>query len=175
MKLFSASLSSVLLCFLLATSAQARPSAESDKRLENRHETGQETGQENAPGNAPGSRVETTNASNDSALVNAVNSKRNVDFLEASGVTVIELLADDTQGLPHEKFIVRLSNGATVLCVFNLDMGQRIPLKVGDIVDLGGQFKWTNVGALMHWLHADTQNRRPDGYVDLNGKRYGLN
>jgi translation initiation factor IF-1 len=114
-------------------------------------------------------------ATNDSALVKAVNGRRNVDFLEAKDMTVVRLLADDTNGLPHQKFMVRLSSGANVLCVYNLDMGQRIPLREGDVVGVGGQFKWTNQGGLMHWLHHDPKNHRPDGYVELAGKRYGLN
>lgn len=111
----------------------------------------------------------------DEELVSAISKRRNVYFLEAADLKVTRLLPDDTQGLPHQKFIVQTSNGNKVLCVYNLDKGQRIPLKEGDKVGLGGEFKWTNQGALMHWLHEDDRNRRPDGYVDLAGRRYGLN
>lgn len=122
------------------------------------------------------SQVETTAApTDDKNLVQALASHRNVYFLEAAHLTVTGLLPDDQQGLPHQKFMVKTSTGGKVLCVYNLDKGQRIPLKVGDDVGLGGEFKWTNQGGLMHWLHQDDSNRRPDGYVELAGRRYGLN
>jgi hypothetical protein len=56
--------------------------------------------------------------------------------------------------------------------VYNLDMCERVPLKVGDIISMGGQFIWTNQGALLHWLHFDPRQNRRDGYVELNGKVY---
>jgi hypothetical protein len=111
----------------------------------------------------------------DSKLVQAIASHRNVYFLEAAKLKVTQLLRDDTQGLPHQKFKVVTSHGDQVLCVYNLDQGQRIPLKIGDEVGVGGEFKMTNVGPMMHWLHEDSSNKRPDGYVELAGRRYGLN
>ena len=109
----------------------------------------------------------------DSDLVRAVSGRRDVNFVEASQVVVVRLLSDDTQGLPHQRWYVRLSDGSEVFCVYNLDMGGRIPLKVGSSIGLGGQFKFTNQGPLMHWLHSDPQHRRPDGYVEVDGHRYG--
>lgn len=113
-------------------------------------------------------------AQDDRDLVRAVQDKRNVHFVEAGDLEVVKLLPDDTQGLPHQRWYVRLSNGAQVFCVYNLDMGGKIPLKVGDRIAIGGEFKMTNVGPLMHWLHDDPRDRRPDGYVDFNGQRYGI-
>lgn len=110
----------------------------------------------------------------DAAIVNAANTRRNADFLEGSGMVVVQILPDDTQGLSHQKFFVQLSNGQRMLAVYNLDMGscERIPVKVGDLVAMGGEFKWTNQGALLHWLHYDPTQQRRDGYVQLNGKDY---
>ncbi len=111
----------------------------------------------------------------DKNLNDAINKHQNVYFLEAASLKVTKLLADDQQGLRHQKFEVVTSQGQKVLCVYNLDQGQRIPLQVGDQVDVGGEFKWTKYGALLHWLHEDSRDKRPDGYVDLEGRRYGQN
>lgn len=108
----------------------------------------------------------------DAKIVAAVNSKRRLDFVEGSGMVVTKLLPDDRNGLEHQKWVVRLSNGATMQAVYNLDMCEYIPLKVGDVVSMGGQFIWTNQGALLHWLHYDPRQNRPDGYVEVNGKVY---
>lgn len=112
-------------------------------------------------------------AQNDSDLVRAVNDRRSVHFVEAANVVVTRILPDDTSGLPHQRWYVRLSNGTQVLCVYNLNMGNKIPLQMGSTLTIGGEFKWTSQGPLMHWLHDDPKDRRPDGYVEMNGVRYG--
>jgi hypothetical protein len=109
---------------------------------------------------------------NDAQIVSAVNRQTQVNFVEGSGMVVTQLLPDDTSGLTHQKWIVRLSNGKLIQAVYNTDMCPRVPLKVGDVVSMGGQFIWTNQGGLIHWLHHDPKGARPDGYVNLNGKDY---
>jgi hypothetical protein len=118
--------------------------------------------------------------SGDAALVNAVNGRRGVDFVVASNLLVVEVLPDDTSGLTHQKWVVRLSNGQLVDAVYNFDNGSptddlhcpRVPVQKGDTIGLGGQFIWTNRGGLVHWLHYDPRGQRPSGYVELNGQRY---
>lgn len=158
MKLFILSLS---LVFSLVTNAGGRNGGASG-------------GFESGFGTAPAQVVEQA-PTDDTKLVQAIAKHRNVYYLEAAKLKVVQLLRDDQQGLPHQKFKVVTSHGDQVLCVYNLDQGQRIPLKIGDEVGLGGEFKMTNVGPMMHWLHEDSSNKRPDGYVELAGRRYGLN
>lgn len=119
------------------------------------------------------SDVEQSVVQDDKDLVRAVDDRRNVHFLEAGNLVVTKLMPDDTQGRPHQKWYVRLSNGKQVFCVYNLDMGKRVPIKVGSVMSVGGEFKWTQQGALVHWLHHDPRDRRPDGYVEVDGVRYG--
>lgn len=111
----------------------------------------------------------------DSDIVRAVNDQRRVDFVEGGGLTVTKLLPDDNNGLKHQKWMVRLSNGFTMQAVYNSDLCPRVPLKVGDVIAMGGQFIWTKGGALLHWLHHDPKGRRPDGFVFVNGKFYCKN
>lgn len=110
---------------------------------------------------------------NDSALVEALESQRGVFFVEAGNLQVIRVLPEDHQGLPHQKWVARTSSGETILVVYNLDMGQRVPIKVGDRFAVGGQFIWKPRGALIHWTHDDPRKYRPDGYVYHNGIIYG--
>ena len=109
----------------------------------------------------------------DSSLVAAVNARHGVFYIEAGNLTVDRLLPDDTQGLPHQKWIGRLSNGSTITVVYNSDMGLRVPLHIGDKFSVGGQFIWTGNSGLIHWVHDDPSRQRPDGYVFLNGVIYG--
>lgn len=110
----------------------------------------------------------------DSEFVQAVKGKRDLNFIQGKGVFVAQILPDDTDGLRHQRWYVKLSNGEMMFAVYNIDMTERVPLEVNQEMGLGGEFKMTNQGPLIHWLHQDPKERRPDGYVEVNGKRYGL-
>lgn len=132
------------------------------KRRDIRDELGSEQGQ----------RPDVDDSAGDSELVDAVRARRFQNFVEGGSLTVVKLMADDNTGLEHQKWVVRLSNGETMQAVYNLDMCPRVPLKVGDVIAMGGQFIWTNQGGLLHWLHHDPRGNRPDGYVYVNGNYY---
>jgi hypothetical protein len=106
-------------------------------------------------------------------VASAFASGRGLDFVELQHVTVVRSLNDDTQGSCHQKWVIALDNGQEILAIYNIDVTERIPLKAGDKMNLGGQYIWDRGGGLIHWLHEDPRNRRPDGYVELNGVRYG--
>lgn len=110
---------------------------------------------------------------NDADLVLAVSSHRNQFYVEGSNLVVIKILPDDTSGLPHQKWQARLSNGSIITVVYNSDMGARVPIQIGSIFGVGGQFIWTGNGGLVHWVHDDPKKTRPDGYVYFNGVVYG--
>ena len=46
-------------------------------------------------------------------------------MVEATGV-VEKVLPDDTEGSPHQKFIVRLPTGHTVLIAHNIELAPRV-------------------------------------------------
>jgi hypothetical protein len=107
-------------------------------------------------------------------LAAAVDAGRGLNFVEVKNVTVVKILPDDTQGRKHQKWIFALDNGRQVMAVYNSDFSdERIPVQVGQKMSLGGQFIWDRGGGLLHWLHADPKNRRPDGYVEIGGVVYG--
>lgn len=110
---------------------------------------------------------------NDTELVQATESQRNAFYIEAGNLTVTKILPDDTSGLPHQKWQTRLSNGKVVTIVYNSDMGDRVPVEIGDKFSVGGQYIYYPNGGVVHWLHDDPRGRRPDGYVFLNGIIYG--
>lgn len=115
------------------------------------------------------------NSANDSDIIRAFNDQRRVFFVEGGSMVVTKVLPDDNNGLKHQKWVVRLSNGKTMQAVYNSDMCPRVPIKVGDVIAMGGMFLWTESGAMLHWLHHDPRGKRPDGYVYVNGEYYCLN
>ncbi len=86
---------------------------------------------------------------------------------------VIRVLADDLDGSRHQRFIVQLASGQTLLITHNIDVAPRIAgLKVGDSVGFNGEYVWNEKGGVIHWTHHDLQGRHVAGWVIHNGKRY---
>ncbi len=87
--------------------------------------------------------------------------------------TVIRVLPDDVDGSRHQRFIVQLASGQTLLITHNIDLARRIAgLKVGDSVGFNGEYVWNEKGGVIHWTHHDPQGRHVAGWVIHNGKRY---
>ncbi|MCC2678779.1 MAG: hypothetical protein K0R29_1355 [Pseudobdellovibrio sp.] len=110
----------------------------------------------------------------DSALIAAVQSKRNVHYVEGGNLVVTKILPDDNHGLPHQSWEAQLSDGSIITVVYNSNMGERVPVEEGMTFSVGGQFIWTKDGGLIHWLHHDPKKKRPDGWVFLEDIVYGI-
>ena len=87
--------------------------------------------------------------------------------------TVIRLLSDDMDESRHQRFIVELSSGQTLLITHNIDIAPRIDtLDVGDSVRFNGEYVWNVKGGLIHWTHHDPRGRHVAGWVVHKGKTY---
>ncbi len=91
--------------------------------------------------------------------------------VEVMGV-VRRLLADDTAGSRHQRFIVELASGHTVLVAHNIDLAERVPLARGDQVEIGGEYEWSERGGVIHWTHHDPRGRHRGGYIRHGGSEY---
>jgi len=89
------------------------------------------------------------------------NSSESAEPLLISGSGVVERnLPDDVEGSRHQKFILRLASGQTVLISHNIDLAPKInSLAAGDTVEFYGEYVWNSQGGLVHWTHHD-----PDGF-----------
>lgn len=85
---------------------------------------------------------------------------------------VRKLLPDDTRGLPHQKFLLNLSNGTTVLIAHDTKMAPHVPIEPGSIVTIHGEYIWNRKGGLIHWTHHTDTPRHEGGWIDFNGSRY---
>ncbi len=96
----------------------------------------------------------------------------------ANGVNVVvtarvkRLLPDDRQGNPHQRFLLDLSNGTTVLVAHNIDLAPYVPLHENDVVTICGEYIWNDRGGVIHYTHRATNYRHKGGYIDYNRQVY---
>jgi len=98
---------------------------------------------------------------------------------QASGVqvtgegVVIKILGDDNDGSRHQRFVLRLESGQTLLVAHNIDLAPRIAtLSTGDTVAFNGEYEWNEKGGLIHWTHNDPGGQHQAGWLKLNGETY---
>jgi len=86
---------------------------------------------------------------------------------------VTKLLADDNNGDRHQRFILQLASGQTLLIAHNIDVAPRLNgLAVGDRVAFYGEYVYSDQGGTIHWTHHDPGGTHVAGWLEWNGKRY---
>ena len=111
-------------------------------------------------------------AGSDDIFSSAFESNRSNFVAEGRG-TVIRILADDNDGSRHQRFILRLGSGQTLLVAHNIDLAPRIDtLSVGDEVSFKGEYEWSDKGGTIHWTHHDPAGRHEAGWLRHDGVDY---
>jgi uncharacterized protein YceK len=101
------------------------------------------------------SSVQTKSSSADQAIADVFANHQSGVVVSDSGV-VDRVLSDDTEGARHQRFILRLASGQTLLIAHNIDIAPRVSgLSVGDSVEFSGQYEWNDKGGVIHWTHHD--------------------
>lgn len=108
----------------------------------------------------------------DSVIAEAFESKRN--DLQVRGVgKVSRILPDDNEGSRHQRFILRLESGQTLLVAHNIDLAPRIPnIQLGDSVEFYGEYEWNTQGGVIHWTHKDPRGDHVAGWLRHEGTIY---
>ena len=92
--------------------------------------------------------------------------------VEGQGV-VVKVLPDDRRGSRHQRFILELDSGQTLLVAHNIDLAARISsLTKGDRVSFFGEYEWNAQGGVLHWTHHDPKGRHVNGWLEHKGLRY---
>jgi hypothetical protein len=94
--------------------------------------------------------------------------------LQVSGEGVVDrVLSDDDEGSRHQRFILRLGSGQTLLVAHNIDLAPRIAaLQSGDTVAFNGVYEWNAKGGVVHWTHRDPSGQHPAGWLKHNGETF---
>ena len=111
-------------------------------------------------------------STSDKAFQNAFKNKQSNIQVGGSG-EVIKILPDDTQGNRHQKFIIELNSGQTLLIAHNIDIAPRIKnLNIGDHINFYGEYEWNSKGGVVHWTHHAPSNHHEGGWINHGGKLY---
>jgi hypothetical protein len=103
-------------------------------------------------------------ATGDGVVEQAHAERRSGVWVEVDG-RVARLLADDNEGSRHQRFILALESGHTVLVAHNIDLAERVPLRQNARLRLRGRYEWNERGGVIHWTHHDPDGSGPGGWV----------
>ncbi|KGM06681.1 hypothetical protein LP43_1905 [Methylophaga thiooxydans] len=107
-----------------------------------------------------------------SPIAELFQQKRSDVLVEVSG-EVSRLFADDNRGSRHQRFLIELADGHTLLIAHNIDLAPRVEnLEIGDEISLFGEYEWNDKGGVVHWTHHDPANKHPHGWIRHQGKLY---
>ena len=113
-----------------------------------------------------------SSGSDDDPIARAFASRASDIQVEGEGA-VIRVLPDDLNGSRHQRFIVQLASGQTLLITHNIDIAPRVDgLDEGDSVRFNGEYVWNEKGGVIHWTHHDPGGRHVSGWLMHNGKTY---
>lgn len=158
---FVKSMSAVLACILLVFAI-----------LVSRYEAGTDRAGKTAAGFSPRLVAEQAASVGDSRVGELYRQKQSGVFVTVTG-RVVRLLADDNEGDRHQRFILELDSGQTLLISHNIDLAPRINnLEISDRVILRGEYEWNEKGGVIHWTHYDPDNRHAGGWIEHEGRRY---
>jgi hypothetical protein len=113
-----------------------------------------------------------SDSTRDGVLQEAYNNQESGLQVEGKGV-VIKTLSDDLDGSRHQRFILRLDSGQTLLIAHNIDLAPRInELMPGDNIEFYGEYEWNSKGGVIHWTHHDPSNEHVGGWLKYGDRTY---
>tara|TARA_R110001592_G_scaffold86556_10_gene255506 strand:- start:216 stop:662 length:447 start_codon:yes stop_codon:yes gene_type:complete len=112
------------------------------------------------------------NSPDANSVENAYHNRKSDIQVSGTGA-VIKLLSDDNEGSRHQKFILRLTSGQTLLIAHNIDLAPRInSILKGDQVQFYGEYQWNSRGGVVHWTHTDPNGHHASGWLKHKGIIY---
>lgn len=115
----------------------------------------------------------TAEATSGAEQIVAAYAARQSDLWVEASAQIERVLSDDQQGSRHQRLIVRLANGHSLLIAHNIDLAPRIPRpETGQWVTFRGEYEWNDQGGVVHWTHHDPAGRLSGGWLEYAGQRY---
>jgi Protein of unknown function (DUF3465) len=111
-------------------------------------------------------------AGTDILIAEAFRSGRSNVQLGGEG-RIAKILPDDNKGSRHQRFLLALESGHTLLIAHNIDLAPRIDnLREGEQLEFYGEYEWNQKGGVIHWTHHDPKGTHPGGWLRYQGRVY---
>lgn len=105
------------------------------------------------------------------ARIEEALSRQESGFMITLDARVTRTLPDDDEGARHQRFLMELDTGRSILVAHNIDLADRVPVRTGDALRVHGQFEWNDKGGVIHWTHRDPAGRHEGGWIEHRGTR----
>lgn len=92
-------------------------------------------------------------------------------WIEDTGI-VVRLLGDERDEMWHQRLVVELGGGQTLLIAHNLDLAGRVPAGIGDRLRFRGLYEWNELGGVLHWTHRDPVGHTDGGWIRHHRRMY---
>ncbi len=113
-----------------------------------------------------------SSSSHDFILQDAFEHRKSDIQVEGEG-KISKLLPDDSDGIRHQKMIVVLNSGQSILLAHNIDLAGKINfIRLGDSIAFNGEYVWSEKGGLVHWTHHDPKGHHVAGWLKYNERIY---
>jgi hypothetical protein len=115
----------------------------------------------------------TTKKDTEALLIKELFDDKKTDVWVSGTGTVTRTLSDDNDGDRHQRFILEMSTGQTLLIAHNIDIAPYLEgLKKGDTVSFYGEYYYSDEGGGIHWTHHDPDGSSDGGWLKWNGETY---
>lgn len=113
------------------------------------------------------------------AIEEAFRARASGNSVEVGGV-VKQLMPDERvggqegepEGGRRQRFVLELTSGRTVMVAHDIDTSPRVPLVLGDRVEVCGLYAWNNRGGVIDRTQRQPEGSGPGGYVRHAGQLY---
>jgi hypothetical protein len=114
-----------------------------------------------------------TTADTEAAYIKSLYDDKQSDVWVTGKGTVTRILKDDNEGDRHQRFILELSTGQTLLFAHNIDIAPRVDdIKKGDIISFYGEYIYSDEGGTVHWTHHDPDGSSDGGWLKRGSETY---
>lgn len=111
-------------------------------------------------------------AAGDVLIAEAFRSGRSNVQVGAEG-RIVRILSDDNKGSRHQRFLLELESGHSLLIAHNIDLAPRVDdLREGEWLEFYGEYEWNEKGGVIHWTHHDPKGQHLGGWLKYQGRVY---
>jgi len=104
-------------------------------------------------------------------IESAFHSRNSGQVVQLRGV-VRNVLPDERDGPRLQRLTLELGGGRTLLVTHDLEASARVPVAVGDVIELCGRYGWNNRGGQVSLTHTSGTEDGPSGWIRHAGTDY---